>query len=97
MGQSGEGPVMPCGVVHDRPLSPPKNVSCLPNMTEHVNLVALLTRYGELAAELDKCTDPGRAKVLRQQLADLDRHLDAAQQLLHYKRQSVSPLGGSLN
>lgn len=57
-------------------------LSCLTGMSEHLDLVALLTRYGALAAQLEECTDPARADLLRQQLRELDRQLDAAQQRL---------------
>ncbi len=51
-------------------------------MSEHPDLVALLTRYGALAAELEESTDPIRADLLRQELRELDCQLDGAQERL---------------
>ncbi|SDP95201.1 hypothetical protein SAMN04487905_11731 [Actinopolyspora xinjiangensis] len=41
------------------------------------DIVGLLTRYGELAAELEETEEPARAVLLRHRLAELDDVIDA--------------------
>ncbi|ASU80738.1 hypothetical protein CDG81_01425 [Actinopolyspora erythraea] len=43
----------------------------------------LLTRYGELAAELEETEDPARAVLLRRRLAELDDVIDALSSRAH--------------
>lgn len=82
LGPSGYGSETVLSSENRRPHRQATNPKLAAGMSDYVDLVALLTRYGELAAELEECTDARRADVLGQRLGELDRQLNAAQQRL---------------